>query len=71
MSESLYALAEQVGKTLVAHDQKLVTAESCTGGWVAQSITDIPGSSAWFDRGFCYLQQRSQARYAGCQSENH
>lgn len=52
MSESLYALAEQVGKTLVAHDQKLVTAESCTGGWVAQSITDIPGSSAWFDRGF-------------------
>ena len=71
MSEPLYALAEQVGKTLVAHDQKLVTAESCTGGWVAQSITDIPGSSAWFDRGFVTYSNGSQARDAGCQSENH
>lgn len=30
----------------------LVTAESCTGGWVSEAITAIPGSSAWFDRGF-------------------
>ena len=34
------------------HGLKLVTAESCTGGWIAQVITSIPGSSAWFDRGF-------------------
>jgi nicotinamide-nucleotide amidase len=30
----------------------LVTAESCTGGWVAQAVTAVPGSSSWFDRGF-------------------
>jgi len=30
----------------------LVTAESCTGGWVAQAVTAVPGSSGWFDRGF-------------------
>lgn len=30
----------------------LATAESCTGGWISQSITDIAGSSQWFDRGF-------------------
>lgn len=30
----------------------LVTAESCTGGWVAQSATAIPGSSEWFERGY-------------------
>jgi nicotinamide-nucleotide amidase len=29
-----------------------VTAESCTGGWIAKLITDVPGSSAWFERGF-------------------
>ena len=31
---------------------RLATAESCTGGWIAKCLTDIPGSSAWFDRGF-------------------
>jgi nicotinamide-nucleotide amidase len=30
----------------------LATAESCTGGWVAQAVTAIAGSSAWFERGF-------------------
>ncbi len=65
MSESLYVLAEQVGKTLAAHDQKLVTAESCTGGWVAQSITDISGSSAWFDRGFVTYSYEAKQEMLG------
>jgi PncC family amidohydrolase len=30
----------------------LAIAESCTGGWIAKVITDVPGSSGWFDRGF-------------------
>ena len=30
----------------------LVTAESCTGGWVAQAVTSVAGSSAWFERGY-------------------
>lgn len=45
-------LAERVGKALKARRQKLVTAESCTGGWVAQLVTSVAGSSEWFERGF-------------------
>ena len=48
----LEALAAQVGSLLMGNGQKLVTAESCTGGWVAQCLTAVAGSSAWFDRGF-------------------
>lgn len=37
---------------LAAADAVLVTAESCTGGWIAKLLTDVPGSSSWFERGF-------------------
>jgi len=37
---------------LKKRDLKLATAESCTGGWIAQTVTSVSGSSAWFDRGF-------------------
>jgi len=50
--KSLEALAAEVGALLLANGQKLATAESCTGGWVAQCLTAIAGSSAWFERGF-------------------
>jgi len=46
------ALAVQVGEALKVHGMMLATAESCTGGGVAQAITDIAGSSAWFERGY-------------------
>jgi nicotinamide-nucleotide amidase len=45
-------LAAKVGERLRAGGDRLVTAESCTGGWVAQAVTAIDGSSHWFDRGF-------------------
>jgi nicotinamide-nucleotide amidase len=45
-------LAQQVGAALKAHGQLLVTAESCTGGWVAMEVTAIAGSSEWFERGY-------------------
>jgi nicotinamide-nucleotide amidase len=45
-------LAAQVGAALKAHGWSLATAESCTGGGVAQAITEIAGCSAWFERGF-------------------
>jgi nicotinamide-nucleotide amidase len=45
-------LAEQVSVALKAHGMMLATAESCTGGGIAQALTDISGSSAWFERGF-------------------
>lgn len=50
--EVLEHLAETLGVELVRRGMMLATAESCTGGWVAQVVTAIPGSSAWFDRGF-------------------
>ncbi len=45
-------LARKVGERLNAANALLVTAESCTGGWVAQVVTSVAGSSAWFERGF-------------------
>uniref|UniRef100_Q478X9 CinA, C-terminal n=1 Tax=Dechloromonas aromatica (strain RCB) TaxID=159087 RepID=Q478X9_DECAR len=51
MSE-LEKLAEQLGAALLERGEWLAAAESCTGGWLAQSVTAIAGSSAWFDRGF-------------------
>jgi nicotinamide-nucleotide amidase len=52
MSERLDKLASELGQMLAEQSLTLATAESCTGGWVAKVVTDIPGSSAWFDRGF-------------------
>jgi nicotinamide-nucleotide amidase len=57
----LYALAGQVGRELKARGLMLATAESCTGGWVSEAVTMIPGSSDWFERGFVtytYISKR-------------
>src|SRR5205823_4936155 len=48
----LYVLAERVGEKLKAAGRRLVTAESCTAGWVAKALTDVPGSSQWFECGY-------------------
>lgn len=50
--DELEALAARVGAALLARGELLAAAESCTGGWIAQCLTAIAGSSAWFDRGF-------------------
>jgi nicotinamide-nucleotide amidase len=68
-NEELYTLAERVGKTLAQGRLRLVTAESCTGGWVAQSITSVPGSSLWFDRGFVTYSNESKEELLGVPSE--
>ena len=52
MSETLDRLAAELGGRLLARGRMLCAAESCTGGWIGKVMTDIPGSSAWFDRGF-------------------
>ncbi len=57
----LMQLSEQVGQALKARGATVTTAESCTGGWVAKVITDIAGSSAWFERGFVTYSNRSQS----------
>ncbi|MCL2344639.1 MAG: nicotinamide-nucleotide amidase [Desulfobulbus sp.] len=52
MNDDLQTLAAELGATLAARGEWLAAAESCTGGWLAQAVTAIAGSSAWFDRGF-------------------
>lgn len=47
----LQELAEQIAASALRQRLMLVTAESCTGGWIAKTLTDLPGSSAWFDAG--------------------
>jgi len=50
--DQLLTLAEALGAALKKRGWMLALAESCTGGWAAQTVTAIAGSSAWFDRGF-------------------
>jgi nicotinamide-nucleotide amidase len=47
----LEALALKLGRALVVTRLRMATAESCTGGWIAKAITDVPGSSHWFEGG--------------------
>ncbi|MEO8743594.1 MAG: CinA family protein [Lysobacteraceae bacterium] len=59
---ALDALAQRVGQVLKSHYLMLVTAESCTGGWIAKTVTDIAGSSEWFDCGLAvYSYEAKQA----------
>lgn len=44
----LQLLATKVGAHLLDSERRLVTAESCTGGWIGKVLTDIPGSSRWY-----------------------
>jgi len=58
-------LAAQVGGALKSHGLKLATAESCTGGGVAYAITDVAGSSAWFERGFVTYSNLAKQQMLG------
>ncbi|MBT9567584.1 MAG: CinA family protein [Thiobacillus sp.] len=50
--DELCELAAALGDALRARGWMLATAESCTGGWVGQLVTSLPGSSTWYERGF-------------------
>lgn len=58
-------LATQAGAALKAHGMLLATAESCTGGGVASAVTEIAGSSAWFDRGFVTYSNQAKVEMLG------
>lgn len=58
--DNILELAAQVGKVLKEKGLFLATAESCTGGGVAQAITEIAGSSEWFDGGFVSYSNSSK-----------
>ncbi|MEW6446410.1 MAG: CinA family protein [Pseudomonadota bacterium] len=58
-------LACRLGQALAERGMRLAVAESCTGGWLAKAVTDMPGSSAWFDRGFITYSNLSKQEMLG------
>jgi nicotinamide-nucleotide amidase len=67
--EELHQLASELGNTLLARGWMLATAESCTGGWVGQSITALPGSSHWYERGFITYANAAKIEMLGVPAE--
>ncbi|MDD5035875.1 MAG: nicotinamide-nucleotide amidase [Methylococcaceae bacterium] len=63
--ETLYALSQRVGSLLLDRSQMLAAAESCTGGWVCQCLTEVAGSSRWFDRGFVTYSNEAKRELLG------
>lgn len=66
---SVEQLSQQLGELLLKHKQVLVTAESCTGGGVANAITEIAGSSAWFDRAFVTYSNEAKQEMIGVEGQ--
>ena len=62
-------IAQQVGAALKARGLKLVTAESCTGGWVSMALTAVAGSSDWFERGYVTYSNAAKRDDLGVQEE--
>ena len=62
-------LAKALGARLKSSGAMLVTAESCTGGWVAQAVTSAAGSSAWFERGYVTYTNASKQELLGVRDE--
>jgi len=69
IDDRFYALAEHVGRAALARGCMLATAESCTGGLVAAALTAVPGSSAWFERGFVTYSNEAKTAMLGVPAE--
>ncbi len=69
MDNQLQELSRQVGAALKQQSLTLASAESCTGGWVAQVVTLTAGSSAWFDRGFITYSNDAKVEMLGVSPE--
>jgi nicotinamide-nucleotide amidase len=61
----LTRLAIRVGEQLLASGRRLTTAESCTGGWIAKALTDVPGSSEWFETGYVAYSNAAKTALLG------
>ena len=69
VSRDIEHLALQIGSALKSHGLMLATAESCTGGAVATAVTDIAGSSKWFERGFITYSNEAKREMLGVAQE--
>jgi nicotinamide-nucleotide amidase len=67
--DALEAMAAELGGLLAAKGLMLAAAESCTGGWAAQAATAIPGSSAWFERGFVTYSNEAKMDMLGVSAD--
>jgi nicotinamide-nucleotide amidase len=65
----LFDLARRVGERLLSHGARVVTAESCTGGWLSKCLTDISRSSDWFECGFVTYSNEAKMRDLGVAAE--
>lgn len=69
MYSRTHILAQQVADTLLSRGWLLAAAESCTGGGIAVALTDISGSSQWFERGFVTYSNQAKQDMLGVRSE--
>ena len=65
----LEALALMLGRALAARGWRVVTAESCTGGWIAKALTDVAGSSQWFEGGVVAYSNAAKLALLGVPSD--
>ena len=56
---------QQLADAMRSHHLKLATAESCTGGWIAKTVTDLAGSSEWFDLGIVSYSNEAKINILG------
>ena len=67
--DELQQLAIQHGDKLLVRGWMVATAESCTGGWVGQLLTSLPGSSAWYERGFITYSNAAKTEMLGVRTD--
>ena len=65
----LHELAERLGATLVTKGWRMAAAESCTGGGIAHAVTEIAGSSQWFERGFVTYSNAAKESMLGVSAD--
>ena len=69
MGDELAPLISQLADSLSSQDMRMATAESCTGGWIAQAVTCMAGSSKWFDSGFVTYSNEAKQHMLGVRDE--
>ena len=68
MLNKISTLTEQLAQLAISHQLKLVTAESCTGGYISKTLTDLAGSSSWFECGFVTYSNASKETLLGVEN---
>lgn len=68
--DQLNQLSADVGRLLLRQNATVTAAESCTGGWISKVLTDIAGSSAWFERGFVTYSNEAKQQLVGVSAES-